>query len=135
MLATAMIAYLSDNPPIIGITIAREMAKPENIIPIQTPVTLRSSAMIGNIGEIILNPNIAANIEKYRVNNVRFSIILPFFFSSEDIKFLYIKLSVKLDTFRIINKKPFWEQLVLHLLCYGMGQMSSFVARFHGHTV
>jgi hypothetical protein len=32
--------------------------------------------MVGNIGEIILNPNIAANIVKYRVTNVRFSISL-----------------------------------------------------------
>jgi hypothetical protein len=52
--------------------------------------------MVGNRGEIILNPNIAATMEKYRENNVRFSIILPIFFSSEGIKFLYIKLSVKL---------------------------------------
>jgi hypothetical protein len=71
-----LLPYLSDSPPIIGITIAREMAKPENIRPIQTPVTLRSSAMVGNRGEIILNPNIAAKIEKYRVNIVRFSISL-----------------------------------------------------------
>jgi hypothetical protein len=59
-----------------GITIAREMAKPENIIPIQTPVALRSVAMVGIRGEIILNPNIAAIIVKYRVNNDRFFISL-----------------------------------------------------------
>jgi hypothetical protein len=59
-------------------------------------VAPRSSAMVGNRGEIILNPNIAATMEKYRENNVRFSIILPIFFSSEDIKFLYINLSAKL---------------------------------------
>jgi hypothetical protein len=32
--------------------------------------------MIGNIGEIILNPNIAATIEKYRATSVRFSMSL-----------------------------------------------------------
>ncbi len=53
------------------------MAKPENIVPTQTPVALRSSAKVGNRGEIILNPNIAAIIVKYRVNKVRFSITLP----------------------------------------------------------
>jgi len=74
------------------------MATPENIRPIQTPVALRSSAMIGNIGEIILNPNIAATMEKYRENNVRFSIILPIFFFSEDIKFLYIKNRVLIQS-------------------------------------
>ena len=62
---------LSDSPPIKGIIIAREIAKPENIMPIQIPEALRSSAMVGNIGEIILNPKIAAIIVKYRVNNVR----------------------------------------------------------------
>ena len=62
-------------------------------MPIQKPVAPRSSAMVGNRGEIILNPNIAATMEKYRENNVRFSIILPIFFFSEGIKFLYIKLS------------------------------------------
>jgi len=56
--------YLSDNPPIIGIMTAREMAKPENIIPIQIPEALRSVAMVGIIGEIIVNPNIAAIIVK-----------------------------------------------------------------------
>jgi|LGVF01.2.fsa_nt_gb hypothetical protein len=52
------------------------MAKPENIMPIQKPVAPRSSAMVGNRGEIILNPNIAANVENKRVNNVPFSISL-----------------------------------------------------------
>jgi hypothetical protein len=45
-------------------------------MPIQKPVAPRSSAMVGNRGEIILNPNIAATMEKYRENNVRFSISL-----------------------------------------------------------
>jgi hypothetical protein len=57
-------------------------------MPTQKPVAPRSYAMLGNRGEIILNPNIAA---------------------TEDIKFLYIQLSAKLDTFRIINKKTFWQ--------------------------
>ena len=52
------------------------MAKPENIRPIQIPEALRSVAMACIRGEIILNPNIAANIVKYRVTNVRFSISL-----------------------------------------------------------
>nr|AAU83971.1 hypothetical protein GZ35B7_4 [uncultured archaeon GZfos35B7] len=36
----------------------------------------RSSAKLGNRGESIPNPNIAANIEKNKVNNARFSISL-----------------------------------------------------------
>ena len=52
------------------------MAKPENIRPTPKPVAPRSSAMVGNRGESIPNPNIAANIEKNRVNNARFSISL-----------------------------------------------------------
>jgi len=107
MLATAMIAYLSDNPPITGITIAREIATPENIIPILPPVAPRSSAIVGNRGEIILNPNIAATMEKYRENNVRFSITSLIFLFSEGIKFLYIKLSGETRQLFILRESIF----------------------------
>jgi hypothetical protein len=50
--------------------------------------------MIGNIGEIILNPNIAATMEKYRANNVRFSISLH-----QTLQ--YKKLSVKSNDLRL----------------------------------
>jgi len=70
----------------MGIKSAREIARPEKIIPIQIPEAPRSSAYRGKIGAIIPTPSIAEKVEMARIGKTFFINVGSFYQEGESRK-------------------------------------------------